>query len=89
MLRDADGSQMSELRPDQILGNRIACKQLVVVDPVEGRPRVIAATYPVPGLGADGTQTIVDHEGIIILNETPLVVHPRAAANRPAAPRSP
>ncbi len=87
VLRDASGGRQSEMRPDRLTNPTVACKQLYVVEPVGGQPRIVAATNPVTVLDPEGAATVADHEGVLILNNTPIVVRrPPGAAAPSAAP---
>ncbi len=84
ILQDAERKQRSELRADRLLNNHVVTQQLSVIDPVKKYPRFIAATQQVGGSVADGSDSTLDHEGVLYLNNR--LITP--SSNRPASRRT-
>jgi len=84
ILKNAKGSQASELRADRLLNNHVVTQQLSVIDPVKKYPRFIAATQQVAGSVADGSDSTWDYEGVLYLNNHLIV----PSSNRPASRRT-
>lgn len=84
-LRDSDGRAVCDIATDVMVG-RLVARQLLVIDP-SSRPRVIATTEPQPALSLDQGIGAVSYQGVIYLNNQPLVarIAPRAASP-PATP---
>lgn len=79
-LRDSDGRAVCDIATDVMVG-RLVARQLLVIDP-SSRPRVIATTEPQPALSLDQGIGAVSYQGVIYLNNQPLVarIAPRAAS---------
>jgi len=89
LLRDNTNSQVTEVRADQILGNRIACRQLLVLDPVNARPLVLVGTEAVADGSLGGNAESVSYQGVIYLNNQRLGIRLAPPARRPANSAAP
>ncbi len=67
-LKDSADSLISEMRADQLHGNRLVCKQIIVTDPENRKPHVQIGTVAVPAIALNDEEAPVSHQGVIVLN---------------------
>jgi len=94
-IQDSDGKEACQLAKD-LRTARVITNLLLVVDPVNQQPHVIAGTEQVPmmslgGVGAYGgtgalgsTAGTISHQGVLLLDNRRIMVRPPARRPRPA-----
>jgi len=84
-LIDSDGREVCNLSND-LLAERLITGKLLVIDPVNRRPLVIAGTELVPDMLTRDSQPTASYQGVIYLNNRRLGIRLAPPASRPTTP---
>jgi hypothetical protein len=93
-IQDSDGKEACQLAKD-LRTARVITNLLLVVDPVNQQPHVIAGTEQVPMMSLGGTGALgstggtISHQGVLLLDNRRIMVRPPARRPRPASAPKP